>query len=72
MEIYVNNDMERNLEVLKKRTEKRLENTRVLIGGGLKCKDGNKGKQIKGLSREEKIERERVKRYKDKRGGYIM
>lgn len=54
--VYVNNDLEKKLNKLKKWTKKRVQNTKVLIGGNFIARMRGKESRVKGLNEEEEIE----------------
>lgn len=59
MGVYINNDLERKLEILKRWTEERLGDARILIRADFNARTETKGGRIKKLSWEEETERER-------------
>lgn len=58
--VYINNVMERKLEELKKWTEERVENTRVLIEEDFDARTGTKTGRVKKVSWKEETEKERL------------
>lgn len=56
--VYVNNDLEKKLDKLKKWTKERVQNTKVLIGRNFIARMGEKESRVKGVNEKEEIEGE--------------